>query len=668
MLVEKRSGIIPVPNDRWNRERWYHPNAEIPGRMITKWAGFVHDFDKFDAQFFGISPREALRMDPQHRWLLESAWESLEDAGIPPVDLRGSDTGVFIGIASNDYANVAQSDPKNVDVHTNSGSTLSIASNRISYLFDLKGPAVSVDTACSSALVAVNLACESIWSGQSAMALAGGVNALLTPDASIGFSKASMLSPSGQCFAFDDRANGYVRGEGAGVIVIKPLRQAIADGDRIYCAIRSAVINQDGHTSSMTVPGVETQAEMLRMAYAQADMAPKRVRYMEAHGTGTPVGDPIETRALGQVLADGRDEDDWCLIGSVKTNIGHLESGSGVAGLMKAALVLHHDTVPPNLNFKNPNPNIPFDEFKLKVAKELQPLPHLGDYLPVTAVNSFGFGGTNAHIVLEANPETFGANAAPRTSVTVPAGAPAPAGEAVRRPFVLPISGRTDDALRDAAVKWRHFLRESDEPLADITASAGKLREHLESRLTVLGDDRDQLCHRLTQWLAGAPEEGLVTGKAAGEVHPLVFVFTGQGAQWWKMGQELLEREPVFRKTLEEIDTHLRPLAGWSLIEEMTRSEADSQINRTNIAQPAIFALQVGLAELWKSWGVEPGKVVGHSVGEVAAAYVAGAYTIEDAVRIIYHRSRLQDTTGGHGRMVAVGISPTEAKKVMARV
>ncbi|MDA8634454.1 polyketide synthase, partial [Verrucomicrobiales bacterium] len=368
MMVEERSGIVPVPPNRWNRERWYHENVEIPGKMITKWGGFIDEFDKFDAQFFGISPREALRMDPQQRWLLETAWESLEDAGIPPISLRGTETAVYVGIASNDYANVAQSDPRNVDVHTNSGSTLSIASNRIAYLFDLKGPAVSVDTACSSALVAINLACESVWSGQSTMALAGGVNALLTPDASIGFSKATMLSPTGQCFAFDDRANGYVRGEGAGMFVIKPLSKAQEDGDRIYCTIRAAVINQDGNTSSMTVPGVETQAEMLRIAYDQAGLEPKRVRYMEAHGTGTPVGDPIETRALGLVLADGRDEGDTCLIGSVKTNVGHLESGSGVAGVAKAALVLHHDQVPANLNFKNPNPNIPFDEFKFKVA------------------------------------------------------------------------------------------------------------------------------------------------------------------------------------------------------------------------------------------------------------------------------------------------------------
>lgn len=653
LMTEGRSGIVPVPTDRWNRERWHHENVDIPGKMITKWGGFVHDFDRFDAQFFGISPREALRMDPQQRWLLEVAWESLEDAGIPPLSLRGSKTAVYVGIASNDYANVAQSDPRNVDVHTNSGSTLSIASNRIAYLFDFKGPAVSVDTACSSALVAINLACECLWSGEADTALAGGVNALLTPDASIGFSKATMLSPSGQCFAFDDRANGYVRGEGAGIFTIKKLADAEKDGDRIYCVIRAAVINQDGNTSSMTVPGVETQAKMLEDALAKSGIEPKQVRYMEAHGTGTPVGDPIETRALGMVLSRGRDEGDTCLIGSVKTNVGHLESGSGVAGLAKAALVLHHDTVPPNLNFQRPNPNIPFDEFKLKVATELQPLPHLGDATPVVGVNSFGFGGTNSHILLEA--------AAARTATA--SDRPDP----VDRPILLPLSARTDDALRETVVRWRRFVRSSGADLHDIAAAAGRRREHHDHRLVFVARDREDLIHRMTEWLADGERSGqAISGRPAGELHAPVFVFTGQGAQWWAMGQQLIQREPVFRRVLEEIDSHLQPLAGWSLIEEMTRDEESSQINRTNIAQPAIFGLQVALAELWKSWGIVPAKVVGHSVGEVAAAYVAGAYTLEDAVTIIYHRSRLQDMTGGNGRMVAVGLSQAEARKAIA--
>ena len=653
LMVDERSGIVEVPADRWNKDRFYNKNSDIPGKMITKWAGFLDRFDEFDAQFFGISPREALRMDPQQRWLLEVAWETMEDAGVPPESLRESLTGVFIGIASNDYANVAMGDPKNVDVHTNSGSTLSIASNRIAYLFDLKGPAVSVDTACSSALVAVNLACHAIWSGQATLALAGGVNALLTPDASIGFSKASMLSPNGKCFAFDARANGYVRGEGAGIVMIKPLSKAIEDGNHIYSTIRAAVINQDGNTSSMTVPGVESQAEMLRVAFEDAGMEPRRVCYMEAHGTGTPVGDPIETRALGLVLSQGRGPDNYCLVGSVKTNIGHLESGSGIAGLIKASLVLEKDQVPPNLNFESPNPNIPFDDYRLKVVTELQPLPRVENFLPVTAVNSFGFGGTNAHIVLEGAPAETLAGPWPEHP------------RKAQRPFVLPISGRGEAAMRASAVAWRHFLHDATDPLAEIAAAAGARRDHHDNRLVIMGDDTDELRHNLTSWLGGSPNENVLAGRTGADLRPLVFVFTGQGAQWWAMGQQLLEREPVFRKALEDIDFYLKPLAGWSLIEEMSREEADSQINRTNIAQPAIFGLQVALSALWESWGIRPQKVVGHSVGEVAAAYIAGAYSLEDAVKVIFHRSRLQDSTGGLGRMAAIGISTGEAKKLL---
>lgn len=652
MLETGRSGIVEVPENRWNIERYYHPNAEIPGKMITKWGGFIGNLEKFDAQFFGISPREALRMDPQQRWLLEVSWEALEDAGLAPKKLRGSPTGVFVGIASNDYASIQMKNYAEVDVHTNSGSTLSIASNRISYLFDFKGPSLSVDTACSSALVAVNLACQAIWTGECDSALAGGVNAILTPDASIGFSKASMLSPSGQCFAFDARANGYVRGEGAGMIYIKPLKQALEDDDSVYAVIRAAVINQDGNTSSMTVPGLESQEDMLHLAYAQAGMAPSRVSYMEAHGTGTPVGDPIETNALGNVLCEGRPDGQKCLIGSVKTNIGHLESGSGIAGLVKAALVLHKDTVPPNLNFEKPNPNIPFDKLKLEVPTEITPLPHIDGLPPVTAVNSFGFGGTNAHIVLEAAPET-------------PARVRDNRGRA-DRPHLLPLSARDEESLRRYAEAYMDLLSDASLPLEDLCCSAGERKEHHDNRAVVIGKDHRELRNRLKAWVKGGTKgEGIVTGASAETAGAPVFVFTGQGAQWWAMGQELLEREPIFRRTIEQIDAFLRPLAGWSLVKEMTRTEADSKIDRTNIAQPAIFALQVALAELWKSWGISPSKVIGHSVGEVAAAYCAGIYTLEDAVTVIYHRSRLQDTTGGGGRMVAVGLSAEEGRKAV---
>ena len=655
LLIHGKSAIREVPPDRWDVDRYYHDDVAVPIKMITKWGGFVDEVDQFDASFFGISPREAQRIDPQQRWLLEVAWEALEDAAEKPEAWRGSRTGVFVGISSNEYGSIQMMGEADIDVHTNSGSTLSIASNRISYLYDFKGPSISVDTACSSALVAVNLACKSIWSGDCDAALAGGVNALLMPDSSIGFSKATMLSPSGQCFAFDARANGYVRGEGAGLVVIKSLKRAQEDGDRIYALIRSSVVNQDGNTSSMTVPGEATQAAMLRDAYKQAGMSPNRVTYMEAHGTGTPVGDPIETRALGEVLCEGRPDGQDCIIGSVKSNIGHLESGSGIAGLIKAALVLHKGQIPQNLNYQTPNPNIPFKELKLKVPSENMLLPRQGELPPVTAVNSFGFGGTNAHIVLEE---------APRET---PKGADAGDVVDVNRPFLLPISANGDAALRKMAESYRAFLSESSDCLSEICSSAGHDRQRMDDRLVVMGENAAQMRNLLKSWMLNPSEaKGVISSKPSIKNIAPVFVFTGQGAQWWGMGQELLVREPVFRDMVVRIDQLLGSMTDWSLIEEMNRGEEDSRIDRTDIAQPAIFALQVALAELWKSWGVHPAKVIGHSVGEVAAAYVAGIYTLEDAVTVIYHRSRLQNTTGGHGRMVAVGVSQQEAKKLIA--
>ena len=649
LLIKRRSGITEIPPDRWDWRKYYHPNADVPGRMVTKWGGFVDHHDQFDAQFFGISPREASQMDPQQRWLLETTWQAFEDAGIAPGTVRDSRVGVFIGIASHDHIDAQRGDSALIDIHTASGSALSIAANRISHFFDFKGPSMAIDTACSSALVATYLACQSIWSGECTLALAGGANALLNPNLSIGFSKASMLSPSGQCFTFDARANGYVRGEGAGVVIIKPLDQAVADGDRVYAVIRAAVVNQDGHTSSLTVPGLVAQKEMLQEAYHNAGIAPDQVVYVEAHGTGTPVGDPIEARALGQVLGANRATGAECLIGSVKTNIGHLEAASGIAGLVKGALVLHHNVIPPHLNFETQNPNIPLTELGLKVVTESQPLPRLNGHPPVVGINSFGFGGTNAHLVLEQAPQTV----QDQTSFEqLPA----------ERPYLLPISGRTKATLQTQVAAYQSFLADQGDTSTDITTAAGMRREHLEQRLVVIGQDTDELRDRLHDYANGITNNpAIVVGQPAAKPASPVFVFTGQGAQWAGMGQRLLQCEPLFRQTIEEIDRLLKPLTHWSLLTEMTRPVKESQLDRTDIAQPTIFALQVALVQLWRSWGIDPAKVIGHSVGEVAAAYAAGIYSLEDAVKIIYQRSRLQHTTAGQGRMVAVGLSITEA-------
>ncbi len=655
-LRNGQNAIVEVPEDRWNLQRFYDPNPQLPGKMTTRWGGFLDTIDQFDAQFFGISPREALRMDPQQRWLLEVAWEALEDGGLAPDQVAGSRTGVFVGISSNDYANIQMKGPQDVDMYTNSGSTLSIASGRISYLFDLKGPSLSVDTACSSALVAVNLACNSIWDGQCDTALAGGVNALLTPDSSIGFSKASMLSPDGRCYTFDERANGYVRGEGAGLIVLKPLDDALEDEDPIYAVIRSSIVNQDGRTSSMTVPGQFSQEAMLNEAYEQAGISPSRVCYIEAHGTGTPVGDPIEVLALGNILSKGRKAEDKCVIGSVKTNIGHLESASGIAGLIKAALVLKYKEIPPNLHFETPNPHIPFEKLKLRVPTKLESIPK-GSDPAVVAVNSFGFGGTNAHVVLEEAPVI-----AKRRKKINKDDAP--------RPYLVPLSGKGQQSLKKSAENLVDLLSGQSNGteifLPDLAHTASLRKGHHDHRLALVACSENEVIVKLNGYLSENKVKGLVEGRAKTENQKeIVFIFTGQGPQWWAMGRELLEKDPLFRKKIEKCDKLLSEYTSWSLVEELSRDEASSRIDDTSVAQPAIFALQIALADWWKARGVSPTCVIGHSVGEVAAAYCSGIYTLNDAIKIIYHRSHLQATTRGSGRMVVVAISPDKAKALI---
>jgi acyl transferase domain-containing protein/NADPH:quinone reductase-like Zn-dependent oxidoreductase/SAM-dependent methyltransferase/acyl carrier protein len=651
LLTTGRSAIQEVPPERWNLQRFYRANARVPGAMVSKWGGFVSNLDRFDARFWGVSPREAVRMDPQQRWLLETAWEALEDSGTPPGEMRGASVGVFVGISSNDYARLQMTDFTRMDMHTMSGCASSIAANRVSYMLDLRGPSLAIDTACSSALVAVWAACRSIWSGNCTSALAGGVNALIVPDSSVGFSKASMLSPSGQCYAFDSRADGYVRGEGAGVVYIKPLSDAMRDGDRIYALIRSAATNQDGHTTSMTVPGIRGQSELLAEAYELAGIPPQQVVYVEAHGTGTPVGDPIEAAALGAVLGAGRSKDAPCLVGSIKSNIGHLEAGSGIAGLIKAALILHYNTIPPNANFQRANPQIPFDALGLRVTTGLRELPRPGGGRPVVGVNSFGFGGANAHVVLEQAPQQ-------PTSTALES--------AIQRPPLLTISGGDAEALRAYVESYAQLLADEAICLDDLCFMAGVRKEHHAHRLVATGKDASQIRERLAAWLGESVRvDGVVTGRAASNSRKPVFVYSGQGGQWWGMGRQLMEREPIVRRAIDEIDALLRPLTGWSLFEEMNRTDTESRIDETDVAQPAIFALQVALTELWRARGIQPVAVVGHSVGEVAATYVAGIYSLSDAVRVIFERSRLQHTTRGKGRMLAVGITPADASNAI---
>ena len=613
LLIHRRSGIEEIPPDRWDWRKFYHPNPEVPGYMTTKWGGFIDEYKSFDPSFFGISPREANQMDPQQRWLLETSWEAFEDAGLVPQRLKDRRVGVFVGISSHDYVDVQRNENNTSDAHTGTGNALSVAANRLSYFYDFQGPSMAVDTACSSSLTAVYLACQSIWGGDASIAVVGGTNNLLHPAIYISFSKASMLSPDGRCFTFDHRANGYVRGEGVGVVIIKPLAEAQADNDRVYAVIRSAVANQDGRSSSLTVPSQASQEAMLRNAYRDAGVDPSQISYIETHGTGTPVGDPIEARALGNVA--GVDRQEPCLIGSVKTNIGHLEAAAGMAGLIKGALVLHHQTIPAHLNFERPNPNIPFDELGLKVVCEKTSLPKFGGHSPVVGINSFGFGGANAHIVLEAPPEQTDEGFLETEA---------------NRPYLLGISAQDETGLKKQAEVYHQYLLRTDENIADITAIAGARRTHHNQRLAVIGKDKYELCARLLDYLNGEPNQpGIVAGQPGSQDSDLVFVFTGQGSQWWGMGRQLLQREPCFRRTVEAVDAIFQSLSGWSIIDELLCEEELSRIDDTDVIQPAIFAIQLGLTALWAEWGIHPAKVVGHSVGEVAAAYVAGIYSLD---------------------------------------
>ncbi|KAB8142876.1 type I polyketide synthase [Chloroflexia bacterium SDU3-3] len=635
-----------VPADRWDARTFYDPDTKKSGKMNTFHGGYLDRIDQFDAQFFGISPREAMWLDPQQRMLLQVAWEAMEDAGLVADRLEGSDTGVFIGGFTLDYQlmqNFGVYSRYELQAHSATGMMMTMLANRISYVFGFHGPSMAVDTACSGSLVAVHLACQSIWNGECSLAIAGGANAMIAPTMTIAESKGGFLSPDGRCKTFDASANGYARGEGAGVVLIKPLAQAQADGDAIYAVIRGTAVTQDGHTNGITVPNGAAQQAAMRLAYQRAGVAPRDIQYVEAHGTGTPVGDPIEARAIGSVVSEGRPAGEQCIISSVKTNIGHLEAAAGVAGLIKTALILKHKQIPPHLHFHSPNPDIPFGELQLRVPTELQPWPS-SDRPALAGVNSFGFGGTNAHVVLQEAPRAPAAR---------------PDAGAAARPSILPISARSAEALAASAQRHRDFLAATSARFDDVVYSAALRRSHHDHRLALVASTKEEAVAQLDAFLAGTARPGIAAGRTPlGERPRLVFVCSGMGPQWWAMGRDLLQHEPVFRAELERVDAALRRHTGWSVIDALLADEASSRMEETEVAQPANFAIQLGLAALWRSWGIEPDAVVGHSAGEAAAHYLAGALSFEDAVTVIYHRSRLQQTTSGQGRMLAVGMTP----------
>jgi acyl transferase domain-containing protein/NADPH:quinone reductase-like Zn-dependent oxidoreductase/acyl carrier protein len=648
-LLAGKHLVTRVPPDRWAQETYFHPRKSEPGTSYTFAAGTLGDVSLFDAGFFGISPREAEQMDPQQRVLLELAWEALEDAGIPPSSLRGRRWGVYVGLSSTDYSYRWVDDPAGLDAASISGNTASVAANRISYCFDLRGPSMAIDTACSSSLFAFHQAWQSICAGESTAALAGAVGLILHPNGFIGFSKASMLSPRGLCNVFDEAADGYVRSEGGGVFVLKELDAALADGDRILAVVAGSGVNADGRTSGLTVPNADAQAELLREVYARARIDPSAVDYLEAHGTGTAVGDPIEAFAIGQALGRRRRRSAPLPIGSVKSNVGHLETASGVAGLVKALLCLQHRRVPPTIHLQKPNPRIRFDEWNLRVVTETLPLHPERDL--VIGVNSFGFGGANAHVVLQSPPQR---------------GAVEPAVDRTRVATPLFLSARSDAALRALARSYAAHLRSHPEQaLYDIAYAAAFRRDWHEHRACVECDNHAAAGEQLSAFASGAKVAEVSTAVALAKPSAPAFVYSGNGSQWAGMGRVLLGEEPVFRDAIRAVDRSFSRYGDFSIAAELESGSAD-RLELAEVAQPALFAVQVGMTELLRHWGLEPAAVVGHSVGEVAAAWACGALTLDQAVHVVHERSRQQSTRKGRGAMTAVSLPEAEIHDLLS--
>jgi len=646
-IAARRSAVTAVPDDRW---RAFDDGSARTAKALaqtTRWGSFLSDVAGFDAEYFGITPREADYIDPQQRMVLEVTVEALEHAGIPAESLQRSQTGVFVGACVSEYGYLASRDLSQIQAWTGTGGSLSIIANRLSYFLDLRGPSLTVDTACSSSLVAVHLACQSLRTGQSELAIAGGVNLLLSPVVTRSFDQAEAMSPTGACHAFDAAADGFVRGEGCGVVVLKRLSDAQRDGDRILAVVRGSAVNQDGRSNGLMAPNPAAQAAVLRAACVDAGVDPADVGYVEAHGTGTLLGDPIEARALGAVYGRGRHPDAPLLVGAAKTNLGHLEAAAGVAGLIKTAMVVNRGVIPPNRHFDEPNPHIPFDELCLRVVDETVPWPS-GQGPRLAGVSSFGFGGTNAHVVLEQPPPS-----------------PAPALTAEPPVTTLVVSGKNPARLAATAAMLADWMGDagSPVPLADIAHTLNHHRTHQMSFASVCAADREEAIAGLRALAAGQDAPGVV-GPHQGPCEPgTVFVYSGQGSQWAGMGRQLLLDEPVFAAAVADLDAEFRKQLGFSLLDVLADGE---EIEGSVRVQSVLYGLQVALTALWRSYGVEPDAVIGHSMGEVAAAVAAGALSAAEGLQVIAARSRLMSGLADKGAVALLELNAPATESLIA--
>jgi acyl transferase domain-containing protein/acyl carrier protein len=648
--------VMEVPSDRWDVDAYYDANPESPGKMYMRQGGFLDEVDSFDPHFFGISPREAEGIDPQQRLLLEVSWEALERAGLAPDRLLNSQTGVFVGFMNFDYAQlqVARIDvTQEADAYIGTGSGLSFPAGRLSYTLGLQGPSMAVATACSSSLVSLHLACQSLRAGECDLALAGGVNLILTPHSNIILSRMKALAPDGRCKTFSAAANGYGRGEGCGMVVLKRLSDALDNNDPILAVIRGSAVNHDGPSGGLTVPNGPAQEKLLRQAIAAAGVTPGDISYIEAHGTGTPLGDPLEIGALVKAMAADRPASEPLMVGSVKTNIGHLEAAAGIAGFIKVLLALQHQKIPPHLHVDELNPHIPWQDIPLAVPTEVMPWSPAGNGngRRLAGISSFGLSGINAHIIVEEAPESDRQPVAPD-----------------RSHHILTLSGRTETALHDLAGHYSEYLSANpDVNWGDICYTTNWGRTHLQHRLAVVSTTGHEAREKLSRFLSSERTvKGVFSGSGHNEEQKVAFLFTGQGSQYVGMGRQLYETQPTFRNVLDTCDEILRPHLEESLL-TLLYSDKDegARLHETAYTQPALFALEYALAQLWLSWGIEPDIVMGHSIGEYVAACVAGVFSLEDGLILIAKRGRLMQALARNGRMATVFAEEAEVAQAI---